>query len=109
MDKKIAQLVKKYPRLSLLQTAWFSGLSEIKKEFVLDVIEDAIFWTEQEKKPNADDGFRFLAASHGLSKAREEAEEKGLEGKEREQYIRPHQDLYTMYNPYSGNSNNSKE
>lgn len=69
-----------------------------------ELVQDAMFWIDLEEKPNSSDGFKFLAASYGLDQAQQEASAKGLTGKEREKFLRPHQDLYTMYNPYSGTS-----
>ena len=31
------------------------------------------------------------------------------EGKEREKFLRPHQDLYTVFNPYSGNGRETQK
>jgi hypothetical protein len=73
------------------------------------MIEDAMFWVDLEKQPNSGDGFKFLAASYGLENAQEEATTKGLEGKEREKFLRPHQDLFTMFNPYSGNGRETQK
>ncbi len=97
------QLIKQFPKLAFLKSAEFQSLSQEKQEFLLTVIEDATFWVDLEKQPNASDGFKFLAATYGLSNAQVEANTQGLNGKEREKFLRPHQDLYTMFNPYSGN------
>lgn len=99
------ELIQKYPRLNFIhQSRKFHMLPSDKQEFVIGLIEDAMFWIELEEKPNATDGFKFLAAAYGLDQAQKEADAKGLAGKDREKFIRPHQDLYTMYNPYSGNA-----
>ncbi|MGH7274865.1 MAG: hypothetical protein ACREIQ_10465 [Nitrospiria bacterium] len=68
-----------------------------------ELVRDAMFWIDLDKKPNSSDGFKFLTAAYGLNQAQETANSQGLNGKEREKFLRPHQDLYTMYNPYSGN------
>lgn len=73
-------------------------ISELK-----ELVQDAMFWIDLDKKPNASDGFKFLAAHYGLANAQAQADAQGLDGKEREKFLRPHQDLYTMFNPYSGN------
>ncbi len=104
------ELVLKYPRLKFLKrSAGFHALAREKQEFVLKLFEDAMFWIELEDKPNSGDGFKFLAASYGLNNAQQEAKEKGLQGKQLEEHIRPHQDLFTMFNPYSGNANDDKK
>lgn len=86
-------------------------MRKLTREEILELkglIEDAMFWIDLEKKPHANDGFKFLAATYGLTNAQQEASQKGLQGKEKEKFIRPHQDLYTMFNPYSGNSSEKK-
>lgn len=98
------ELILKYPQFRFLKdSAKFQALPKERQEFVLGLLEDAMFWIELDDQPHADDGFKFLAASFGLNKAQEEAGKKGLTGKEREEFIRPYQELYTLYNPYSGN------
>lgn len=87
-----------------LNSPEFQALPKEKQDFILGLVEDAMFWIDLEKKPNSSDGFKFLAASYGLEQAQQEANVKGLTGKDREKFLRPHQDLYTMYNPYSGNA-----
>lgn len=98
------ELIKTYPKLSFLARKEFQDLPEANQRYLKDLIEDALFWIDLEKKPNSSDGFKFLAASYGLDQAQKEAATKGLAGKEREKFLRPHQDLYTVYNPYSGNA-----
>lgn len=102
-------IIKKCPKLSFLADKEFSDLPEANKIYLKGLIEDALFWVDLEKKPNSGDGFKFLAASFGLHRAEEQAKETGLNGKEREKFIRPHQDLYTMFNPYSGNGREAEE
>lgn len=98
------ELTNKYPKLSFLKySPKFNSLNPQEKQFAIDMIEDAMFWVELESKPNAGDGFKFLTAAYGLENARTEADKQSLEGKDREKFLRPHQDLYTMFNPYSGN------
>jgi hypothetical protein len=74
-----------------------------------ELVKDAMFWIDLEKKPNASDGFKFLAASYGLTQAETSANDQKLDGKDREKFLRPHQDLYTMFNPYSGNGKENQE
>ena len=74
-----------------------------------ELVKDAMFWIDLEKQPNASDGFKFLAATYGLHHAQAKASSEGLEGKEREKFLRPHQDLYTMFNPYSGNGHETAD
>lgn len=106
----LKELILKYPKLRFIQnSARFQTLSPRMKEYVIGLIEDAMFWLDLEEKPGTDDGFKFLAASYGLTSAQEEAKTKNLTGKEKEKHVRPHQDLYTMFNPYSGNANDSKK
>lgn len=102
-------IVKQYPKLSFLSRPEFQRLPEEQKKYLKDLIEDALFWMDLEKKPNSGDGFKFLAATYGLENATSEAKEKGLEGKDREKFLRPHQDLYTMFNPYSGNGRETQK
>lgn len=98
------ELILKYPKLRCLKSSpAYNALSPEKQEYVVGLVEDALFWVELEDKPNALDGFKFLAATFGLHRAEEDAKSGGLQGKDREKFLRPHQDLYTMYNPYSGN------
>ena len=98
------ELIIKYPKMKFLKQApRFNALSPEKQEIALGLIEDALFWIELEEKPHSGDGFKFLTATYGLENAKVEAEKNGLEGKDREKFLRPHQDLYTMFNPYSGN------
>ncbi len=103
IDTKIDELVGKKPKFVFLKSPQFRALTKEKQEFFLDCCDDAQFWVELEKKPNSGDGFKFIAAAYGLQNAEKDAGEKGLEGKEREKFLRPHQDLFTMFNPYSGN------
>lgn len=102
------ELILKYPQLKFLkQSGQFLSLSKERQDFVIGLLEDAMFWIELDSKPNGNDGFKFLAASYGLTNAETSANEMKLEGKDRETFIRPHQDLFTMFNPYSGNGNDS--
>ena len=103
IEDTIEMYVQKSPKLAFLKSPQFKMLSREKQEFFLGCVEDAIFWVDLEKQPNPNDGFKFLAAAYGLDHAQHEAKAKGLEGKEKEKFIRPHQDLFTVYNPYSGN------
>lgn len=99
---RVEEIVKKYPKLAFIKSPEFLALPKEAQEFYFEVIEDAAFWVELDKKENPDDGFKFLASTFGLERAQQEAQDRGLSGKEREEFIKPHQDLYTMYNPYSG-------
>ncbi|HSA58781.1 MAG TPA: hypothetical protein VLJ37_03775 [bacterium] len=104
------ELIIKHPQLKFLKhSPKIQSLSPEKQAFLAEMIEDAMFWVDLEKKPNSGDGFKFLAASYGLENAQEEANSKGLEGKEREKFLRPHQDLFTMFNPYSGNGRETQK
>ena len=96
----IETAIKKYPRLNFLRSPAFTALPEEKREFLLGCVEDALFWVEREGQPEETDlGFRFLAAHYGLEKAKEEADAKGLRGREREMFLKPIHDLYLMYSP----------
>src|ERR1700752_4898318 len=106
---EIEFMIQKNPKLKFLRSAEFRTLSQETQSYILGLIEDVFFWQDLEKKPNANDGFKFLAASYGLQNAQEKAEQEGLQGKEREKFIRPHQDLYTMFNPYSGNGRETQK
>lgn len=99
----IEQLIQKNSKLSFLKSVQFEQLPQEKQDFILGLIEDVYFWVEIESQPEGSNGFKFLAAAYGLSKAEQDASGKGLNGKDREKFLRPHQELYTMYNPYSGN------
>lgn len=99
----LENLIHENEKLNFLRSPEFLALPKEKQEFVIGLVEDALFWIDLEKKPNSNDGFKFLAATYGLHNAQEEASGKGLGGKDREKFLRPHQDLYTMFNPYSGN------
>ncbi len=101
----IDEIVEKFPKLSFLKSPWFEGLPQWKQEFVLELIEDAKFWLDLEGKGAPDDGFKFLASAFGLERAQQEAEDRELAGKEREEFLKPHQDLFTQFNPYSGRTN----
>jgi hypothetical protein len=97
------ELIEKFPKLSFLSRREFQNLPEANQRYLKDLIEDALFWIDLEKKPNGSDGFKFLAAAYGLDRAQKEASSQGLGGKAREKFLKPHQDLFTVYNPYSGN------
>ncbi len=83
----------------------FQMLPPEKKAYLAGLVESALFWVDQEQKagPSKDDGFKFLASHYGLTNAQAKADSQGLAGPEREKFLRPHQDLFTMFNPYSGN------
>jgi hypothetical protein len=103
MNKQIEIWIKDHPALKALFGERFKALPTEKQEFIIELVEDAKFWLELEKgQEHPDDGFKFLAASFGLMKAQTDADEDGLKGRERDEYLRPHQDLFTQYNPYSG-------
>ena len=103
------ELILKYPKFRFIKhSRKFQALPPEKQAFVIGLLEDAMFWVELDAKPTASDGFKFLAASYGLHNAQTEAEGMGLEGKDREKFLRPHQDLYTMFNPYSGNGHEAE-
>ncbi len=98
----IEEIVKKFPRLAFLKSPAFQVLTKEKQDYILGCVEDALFWVEHEKKPNSLEGFKFLAATYGLVKAQKEAKAKGLEGKEREKFLKSHQELFTIFNPFGG-------
>ncbi|HEX5037583.1 MAG TPA: hypothetical protein VFX30_10530 [bacterium] len=109
IEAKIDELIRKNPKFAFLRSAQFRSLTKEKQEFFLECCGDAQFWVELEKKPHSGDGFKFLAAAYGLQTAEAQAEEKKLEGKDREKFLRPHQDLFTMFNPYSGNGRETQK
>jgi hypothetical protein len=74
-----------------------------------ELLQDAMFWIDLDQKPNSNDGFKFLTATYGLQNAEVDAKAQGLDGKAREKFLRPHQDLYTMFNPYSGNGRETQK
>lgn len=102
-------LIQKFPRLNFLKSPQFKALPKEKQEYILELIDSVLFWKDLETKPASNDGFKFIAAAYGLQNAEEEARTKGLEGKEREKFLRPHQDLFTMFNPYSGNGRETQK
>lgn len=108
MNQQIEKLVARFPRLSFLKTPQFQALSTEDQEYILELIDDAKFWYEEEKRGRADRGFKFLASTFGLTKAQQDAEAKGLSGKDREEFLQPHQELYTQYNPYSGRTSDDR-
>ena len=109
MPKSVEELIQANPNLRFLRSPEFTSLPQEKQNFILELFEDVEFWRELEAKPHSGDGFKFLAATFGLENARAQADEKKLEGKEREKFLRAHQDLYTMFNPYSGNAQKAKQ
>ncbi len=96
------ELINKYPKLAFIKSPRFQALPREKQEFYLEVLEDADFWACLAQSENPDDGFKFLASTFGLERAQQQADEKGMTGKERDEHLRPHQDLFTQFNPYSG-------
>ncbi len=99
----IDKLIQKNSKFDFLKSPQFLALPSEKQDFILELAEDVMFWRDIEMKPESDrDGFKFIAASYGLENAKIDADQKGLEGKEREKFLKPHQDLYTQFNPYSG-------
>lgn len=97
----IDAIIQKYPKLNFIKSPAFESLPTEKKEFLLGCVEDALFWIEHEKKPDADDGFKFLGITYGLDKAEAEANAKGLQGKDREEFLKPFKQLMNKYNPHS--------
>jgi hypothetical protein len=87
-------------RNSLLQSPAFNSLNSEKQGFLRGCVEGAAFWEELESRPNSGDGFKFLAASYGLTQAQEQAEAKGLVGDARQKFLRSSQDLYTKFSPF---------
>lgn len=102
-------LIQKNPKLKFLKSAEFQAFSQETREYIIGLVEDVYFWRDHDAKPNSGDGFKFLAASYGLENATAEADAKALEGKDREKFLRPHQDLYTVFNPYSGNGRETQK
>lgn len=103
----IETIVQKYPKLGFLQSPKFAALPEEKKKFLLGCVEDALFWIDLEEKPESGkpqvtDGFKFLTAAVGLLRAQHEADDKRLQGPEREKFLTPHEDLYTQFCPHFG-------
>ncbi len=109
MNLNVDELIVKFPRLNFLKSREFKSLPKDKQDYIFGLIEDVMFWKDLETKPSSSDGFKFIAAAYGLQNAEEEAKTKGLEGKEREKFLRPHQDLFTMFNPYSGNGRETQK
>ncbi|OGP14521.1 MAG: hypothetical protein A3I75_00805 [Deltaproteobacteria bacterium RIFCSPLOWO2_02_FULL_50_16] len=101
--KKIKDLIRRYPRLSFLDSPQFRALPKEKQDYVYGLIEDAQFWIDQDKNPESDNRFLFLGSVLGLMRAEADADSKGLAGKEREKYLAPQKALQSRYNPYSGN------
>lgn len=95
----IEQLIQRFPRLNFLKSPAFTTLPKEKKRFLLECIEDVLFWADVEKKEDSSQGFKFLAAHYGLEQAKKEADTQGLQGKAREEFLKPIHDLYLMYNP----------
>ncbi len=99
------EIIKKFPRFAFLKSPRFQALPREKQEFYLECVEDALFWVDLDKADHPDDGFKFLAATIGMERAQQEAKDRELTGKEREEFLQPHQDLFTQFNPYSGRTN----
>ena len=103
METKINELIQKHPNLTyVLRSPRFQAMSQDAQDYIFELIEDAEFWLTADQEGQSDGGFKFLASTFGLSRAQKEAKEKGMTGKEREQHLQPHQELYTQFNPYSG-------
>lgn len=98
----IDEIVSKYPKLNFLKSPAFQTLTAEKQRFLLGCVEDALFWVELEKRPHVTDGFKFLTAAYGLMQAKARAEADKLSGKEKEKFLKPHEDLYTQYCPHFG-------
>ncbi len=98
----IEAIIQRHPTLSFLQSGEFQALPEEKKLFLLECVGDALFWVEWEKSSRVTDGFKFLMASYGLNKAESQANEQNLEGRERATYLKPHKELYSLFNPQFG-------
>ena len=60
----IPTTVAKHPRLNFLQSPEFRALPREKQEFLLQCVEDALFWVELEKTPTADEGFKDLGIAY---------------------------------------------
>lgn len=95
-------IIAKNKKLNFLKSPAFMSLPAEKQNFLLGCLEDALFWKNLEKNPDAANGFKFLAAAFGLHRAEVEANAKGLQGAEREKMIQPHLELHSMFNPHYG-------
>ncbi len=60
----IQPVVAKYPRLNFLLSPEFHSLPKGKQDFLLECVEDALFWVEAEKDHRVDDGIRALAIAY---------------------------------------------
>ena len=100
---------EKYPSLSFLKDPEFQYMEEGRQKYLAGLIEDALFWIEQEHTQGNTKHFFFLGSALGLLNAEEKAKEEGLEGKELEKRLKPHKQFYTQFNPYSGNTGSSEE
>ena len=98
------QFIEKHPGLSFLRDPEFQYMEPARQEYLAGLIEDAIFWIEHESKKENAKNFFFLGSALGLLRAEEEARDKGLEGKELENHLKPHKQFYTQFNPYSGST-----
>lgn len=97
------ETIKKYPKLSFLKSPEIQFMEPEKLHYLEGLVEDALFWIEQEKE---DEGsarkFFFLGSALGVVKAEESAKELGLTGKAKEEHMAPHKQFYSQCNPYSG-------
>ena len=103
------QYIEKYPSLSFLADPDFQYADPERQEYLAGLIEDALFWIEQEAERENAKHFFFLGSALGLLNAEEKAKEEGLEGKKLEEHLKPHKQFYTQFNPYSGNINPDKD
>ena len=101
--QKIKKLIKRYPKLSFLESQQFKSLPKKKQDYVYGLIKDAEFWIDQEKNAEVDNRFLFLGSVLGRMNAEVQADAKGLKGDERKEFLKPHKKLQSRYNPYSGN------
>lgn len=96
------QIITKYPKLQFMKSSAFLALPLEKQQYLAGCVEDALFWIEWERGPHVTDGFKFLASAYGLMKAEKSAQEKGLTGKEKATFLKPHEELYTEFCPHFG-------
>ena len=96
------EVLKKYPVLSFLKSPEIQFMEPEKLAYIEGLVEDALFWIEQEKEEGESRHFFFLGSALGLLGAEEKAAEKGLSGKAKEDHLEPHKQFYAQFNPYSG-------
>ena len=94
--------LQKYPQFTFLKSPTIQYMDPEKLHYLEGLVEDALFWIEQEQEKGGVKNFFFLGSALGLLKAEETADEKGLSGKDKEKHMEPHKQFYTQFCPYSG-------